>query len=92
MNHVVLFEPELQQFRVFLASDQYATIKYSVENDVYSIVSTRVPDALQGQGYGKVMMEALLPELEKMGVKIVPVCSYVVHYLDRHPEWEHLKA
>ncbi|KHA62301.1 GNAT family N-acetyltransferase [Vibrio sp. MarTm2] len=92
MQHSVLFEPELGQFRVHLESEHYATVKFKIEDGVYQITSTRVPDALQGKGYGKVMMEAVLPKLEELDVKIVPVCSYVVHYLDRHPEWAHLKA
>lgn len=55
------------------------------------ITSTRVPDELQGKGYGKVMMESVLPEIERAGLTIVPVCSYVAHYLERHPEWQHLR-
>lgn len=92
MANKVLFEPELQQFRVHLEQEHYAVVKFTVEDNTYSITSTRVPDELQGKGYGKVMMEAVLPELEKMQVKVVPICSYVVHYLNRHPEWAHLKA
>jgi len=92
MSHSLLFEPNENQFRVHLESDQYAVIKFSIEQDVYVITSTRVPDDLQGKGYGKVMMEALLPELEKMAVKVKPVCSYVVHYFNRNPQWAHLLA
>lgn len=92
MDHVVFFEPESHQFRVHLESEHYAVVKYTVKGDVYSIVSTRVPDALQGKGYGKVMMEAVLTEIERMEGKIIPICSYVVHYLNRHSEWQHLRA
>lgn len=92
MTHTVLFEPEMQQFRVHLEQEHYAVVKFTVEDNVYSITSTKVPETLQGKGYGKVMMEAVLPELEKMQVRVIPICSYVVHYLERHPEWAHLKA
>ncbi|MUK10619.1 GNAT family N-acetyltransferase, partial [Vibrio cholerae] len=45
----------------------------------------------QGKGYGKVMMESVLLKIERAGLTIVPVCSYVAHYLERHPEWQHLR-
>lgn len=67
-------------------------MKFEIKSDVYVITSTKVPEELRGKGYGKVMMEAVLPELEKMGVKVKPVCSYVAHYLERNPQWAHLKA
>ncbi len=92
MSKVLFFEPDSSQFRVRLEGDYYAIVKFEVENGVYVITSTKVPEELRGKGYGKVMMEAVLPELEKMAVKVKPVCSYVVHYLERNPQWAHLKV
>lgn len=92
MSQVLFFEPDSSQFRVHLEGDYYAVVKFEVVNGVYVITSTKVPEELRGKGYGKVMMEAVLPELEKMEVKVKPVCSYVVHYLERNPQWAHLKA
>jgi predicted GNAT family acetyltransferase len=92
MANNVIHDQENSQFRVHLEGDEFAVIKFEQKGDVYSITSTKVPDSLQGRGYGKVMMEALLPEIEKLGVKVEPICSYVVHYFARNPQWGHLKA
>ncbi|MEL7438584.1 MAG: GNAT family N-acetyltransferase, partial [Pseudomonadota bacterium] len=54
--------------------------------------STLIPEELRGKGYGKVMMESVLPEIEAQGYRVVPVCPYVVKYIARHPEWEYLLA
>ncbi|MGL4830355.1 MAG: GNAT family N-acetyltransferase [Vibrio sp.] len=78
-------------YRVALEGEFQATVKYQQQGSVLYITSTRVPDELQGKGYGKVMMESVLPEIERAGLTIVPVCSYVAHYLERHPEWQHLR-
>ncbi|MDW2255429.1 GNAT family N-acetyltransferase, partial [Vibrio sp. 1569] len=51
-----------------------------------------VPEELRGKGYGKVMMEAVLPEIEALGYKIEPVCPYVAHYINRNQAWSHLLA
>lgn len=97
-----IHDPDLGQFRVYLEQQMYAVARYYWESDllnndhqdpkVMAITSTRVPDELQGKGYGKVLMEAILPEIEQMGVVIRPVCPYVEHYLNRHPQWQHLLA
>ncbi|WP_260260417.1 GNAT family N-acetyltransferase [Vibrio intestinalis] len=90
--HSVFFEPDAQQFRVHLQDEQYAVVAYEPRGEVLAITSTKVPEDLQGKGYGKVMMEAVLPEIEKMGKKVEPVCSFVVVYFERNPQWQHLKA
>ncbi|NOH96061.1 GNAT family N-acetyltransferase [Vibrio sp. 99-70-13A1] len=80
------------QMTVHLEDESFALIKYQQNGDVLHINSTRIPDALQGKGYGKVMMETMLTEVDKKGLSIVPVCSYVVHYMSRNPQWSHLLA
>jgi len=92
MSHKVIFDEVNSQFRVHLEGEHYAIVKFESKGDTYVITSTKVPEVLQGKGYGKVMMEAVLPEIELLGVKVEPVCSYVVHYLSRNSQWSHLKA
>ncbi|MFA0070202.1 GNAT family N-acetyltransferase, partial [Vibrio breoganii] len=60
---------------VELEPNQFAVVGYQRDGDVLRITSTRIPDELQGKGFGKVMMESVLPEIEQAGFKIVPVCS-----------------
>ncbi|ENM5825114.1 GNAT family N-acetyltransferase [Vibrio metoecus] len=91
MTNVVQHDAANNCYRVTLEGDYQAVVKYQQQDNVLHITSTRVPDELQGKGYGKVMMESVLPEIERAGFTVVPVCSYVVHYLERHPEWQHLR-
>ena len=92
MSHSLIFDEVNSQFRVYLEANHYAVIKFEDKGNVYAITSTKVPEELQGKGYGKVMMETLLPEIDKRGLKIEPICSYVAHYLERNQQWSHLKA
>ncbi|OAJ93323.1 GNAT family N-acetyltransferase [Vibrio bivalvicida] len=92
MSHKVILDEVNSQFRVHLEREHYAIVKFENKGDTYAITSTKVPEELQGKGYGKIMMEAVLPEIEKLGVKVDPVCSYVVHYFSRNSQWSHLKA
>ncbi|WP_339389672.1 GNAT family N-acetyltransferase [Vibrio neptunius] len=92
MSHKLTFDSASSLFRVHLEADYEGVLRFNVQDDVYVITSTKVPEELKGKGYGKVMMETILPEIERQGVTIRPECSYVVHYLARHPEWSNLIA
>lgn len=46
---------------------------------------TEVPDALRGRGVGVKLVEAALDEARKQGWKVEPRCSFVAHYLQKHP-------
>lgn len=89
-EHEVVFDEYQSQLRVHLTSGQYAQVDYQLEGGVIIITSTRIPQSLRGKGYGRVMMESLLPTLAARQLTIVPRCSYVEHYLSRHPQWHHL--
>lgn len=92
MSHELIIDEVNSQFRVHLEGDYYAIAKFELRGEVYAITSTKVPEELQGKGYGKVMMEAVLAEIERHNRKVEPICSYVVHYLERSTQWAHLKA
>ncbi|EHA1124006.1 N-acetyltransferase [Vibrio navarrensis] len=88
----VTHDEKSQRYSVHLEGEYYATLAYQQVDGVMHITSTKVPEALQGKGYGKVLMEAVLPEIERAGYKVVPICSYVKHYLQRNPRWQSLAA
>ncbi|RTZ17983.1 N-acetyltransferase [Vibrio aquaticus] len=92
MPKTPIFDEVNSQFRVHLESEHYAVVKFVEKDGIYAITSTKVPEELQGKGYGKVMMEAVLADIETRGMKVEPICSYVVHYFSRNPQWAHLKA
>jgi predicted GNAT family acetyltransferase len=61
-------------------------LKYHVEGDALDLVHTEVPAALEGKGYGKALVEAALAHARAEGLKIIPTCPFVRHYLEGHPE------
>jgi predicted GNAT family acetyltransferase len=53
---------------------------------------TFVPPVLNGQGLAAILTEAALRLAQKERVKIVPQCSYVARWIERHPAWQDLVA
>lgn len=48
---------------------------------------TFVPPALNGQGLAAILTEAALSLARQDQVRIVPQCSYVARWIERHPAW-----
>ncbi len=79
-------------FLVDLEPGFNAKVVYQLQNGEMHITSTAVPEQLRGKGYGKIMMEAVLQEIEALGYKIEPVCPYVAYYIEKNKQWVHLLA
>ncbi|PKF81202.1 N-acetyltransferase [Vibrio sp. vnigr-6D03] len=88
----VIHDIQAKEFRIEVAPESWAKVTYRQEGDVFFVDHSSVPESLRGQGKGAVMMEAALLEIEKLNVKIVPECSYVRHYVNKHENWHHLLA
>ena len=71
---------------------EYAIINYKQSGNVFNLIHTEVAEPLEGNGVGAALVEKTLHYLEDHGLKMVPSCSYVQHYLNKHPEWNKLVA
>mgnify|MGYP003584423791 CR=1 FL=1 len=56
------------------------------------ITHTETPPALQGRGLAGQLVKGMLADVRAKGLKIVPLCSYIVAYFERHPEDRDLLA
>jgi len=50
----------------------------------------QTPEQHRGKGYAAKLVEAAVEDAEKRNLKIVPICSYSVHYFIRNKEKRHL--
>lgn len=81
----------LHNFEMWI-DGQRAFIDYKILGDIISLIHTEVPKQLEGKGVASALLEKTLSWIEKNNLQIVPLCSYVQHYLERHPEWNKLLA
>lgn len=61
---------------------------YRQQGDARLFTHTEVPSDDEGRGIGARVVKAALEDTRKQGFKIVPVCSFVVAYVRRHPEFD----
>jgi len=60
--------------------------------DVLVITHTVTPPELRGRGVASRLVRDMLADMRREGKKLVPLCSFVADYIDRHPEEQDLLA
>ncbi len=54
------------------------------------LTHTEVPPGLQGRGIGGALIVAALEDIERQGLKVIPICGFVETYIERHPQWRRI--
>jgi predicted GNAT family acetyltransferase len=67
-----------------------AYIEYRKGGNTMALTHTEVPAALEGKGVGTAIVEKSLSYLEENNYRLVPLCPFVLAYVERHPEWKRL--
>ena len=53
---------------------------------------TGVDDSLRGTGVARALIERLVADARRDGIRIVPQCSYVLAQFQRNPDWSDVMA
>ena len=83
-------QPQAQ--RLTLPTTPISVLDYMLAEGQVTFTHTGVPAAYQGQGLAALLVESGLQWAKAQGLKVVPACSYVRIYIQRHPEWLPLLA
>ncbi len=71
---------------------QTGYVSYQERGDSLVYDHTIVPQALGGQGVGSALVEHALNYARNQDKKVVPQCSFVASYINKHPEYQDLVA
>jgi uncharacterized protein len=63
---------------------------YVVHGDVMELPHTVTNPAFRGRGLAAVLVSHILDELRSVDARVIPSCSYVATFIDRHPEYQPL--
>lgn len=91
-RYTLRHDPARQRFSFDLDDGEQAVIDYLRRGDTLHLLHTGVPPRFEGQGIAAELTEAALAEIRAQELRILPECSYIARYIERHPEWRQLVA
>jgi uncharacterized protein len=91
MSSAVHDNPVLSRFELD-ADGVLAVANYKLAGDVMTFTHTEVPPAARHSGIASRLIGGALETVRARGLKIVPRCSFVRDFLDKHPEFHDLLA
>ena len=79
-------EPGQNRFTITVGDEVAGFIDYRHEGDALALLHTEVDPAYEGQGLGSKLVGGALAQLRDAGTPVLPHCSFVRRYLQRHED------
>jgi uncharacterized protein len=84
--------PESSRYELRLGGHLIGLAAYRRRNGRIVFTHTEVDESCAGRGFGSRLAAAVLDNARREDVEVVPLCPFIAHYIDRHPEYEQLLA
>lgn len=79
---------ESNKFFVERESEELASLAYTPDEDVLTVVHTEVSPELSGQGVGKKLVSEVVQYARDEGKSIDPQCAFARSVIEKHPEFQ----
>ena len=91
MSANVVHKPENNRFEIYLEDERVGLMDYEQVDSEIRLTHTEVDPVHQGKNLAAILLRESLDTIrtEDMG-KVVPICSYTVKYMEKHPETQDL--
>lgn len=87
MNANVVHDIENLRYEIFLDEKRVGLMDYALKPGEMHLVHTEVNPDQQGKNLAAILLRESLADIRKTAThKVVPVCSYTVRYMEKHPE------
>ena len=89
----VVHRPEEHRYELLVGDAHAGELVYRDRADgVVAFLHTEVDPTLQRSGLGSALVAGALADVRSRGLRVVPVCPFVVDYVRRHPDEVDLAA
>lgn len=93
MAHIEVTRDEsTQRFVAWEDGRKVGLIAYDEREGVLDLHHTEVDPARQGQGIAGALVRQVLDQISAAGEQVIPTCSYVHTWIERHPDYASLVA
>jgi predicted GNAT family acetyltransferase len=84
--------PEASRYELRLDGRLIGLAAYRRGNGRIAFTHTEVDESCEGRGFGSALAAAALEAARREGSEVVPLCPFIAHYIERHPEYAQLVA
>jgi predicted GNAT family acetyltransferase/glutaredoxin len=86
----VIDAPEASRYELRLDGRLIGLAAYRRRDGRIAFTHTEVDESCEGRGFGSRLAAAALAHARHQGLDVVPLCPFIAHYIDRHPEYQQL--
>ncbi|SCL47685.1 hypothetical protein GA0070606_1188 [Micromonospora citrea] len=90
MSTLVEDNPAEHRFEILVDDALAGFAAYEPRGEVLVFTRTEVDPKFQNMGVGAALVRGTLDQLRERGATLVPRCSFVSAFIDRHPEYADL--
>lgn len=83
----VVEDKEQSRYEVHLGGETVAIADYVKQPGIVSFTHTETFDGHKGQGLAGRMIERALRDAREEELEVIPFCSFVSDYVEKHPEF-----
>jgi uncharacterized protein len=88
----VVDNPRAERYELTAENERIGFVTYRMEPGVIALLHAEVNPAHERQGWGSRLVAGTLDDARERGLKVRPVCPFVVAYIARHPDYRDLVA
>jgi predicted GNAT family acetyltransferase len=89
---VVVDVPEASRYELRLDGRLIGFAAYRRRDSRVAFTHTEVDETLTGRGFGSRLAQAALEDARRRGLEVLPLCPFIAHYIEQHPEFRPLVA
>lgn len=90
MEPVIADNPQGHRFEAQVGGELVGFLTYHLSPGAMVLTHTEVDEAHEGQGVGSALAKSALDDVRSRGLSVVPLCSFVKSWIERHPDYADL--
>ncbi|NES13386.1 MULTISPECIES: GNAT family N-acetyltransferase [Micromonospora] len=90
MSFLVEENPAERRFEILVDNALAGFTAYVPRGEVLVCTHTEVDERYRGMGVGAALVQGTLDQIRARGGRVVPECSFMAEFIERHPEYADL--
>jgi len=82
--------PEKSRYELRLGGRLVGLAAYRRRDGYVALTHTEVDEACEGCGFGSRLAAAALDDARRQGLRVLPLCPFIAHYVEKHPDYQEL--